>query len=301
MDVHKKFNFDNPEDSYWNETICASPSILNFKHDFVSSVSTNLLFDNSSSFFDDNDRLTESLTDIEHVVINGLDLAESNCLHEKDKESEKRRTPKKRVVNSSSSIVSDSSFGSYSYASDLTIHLDYGRLKSEHLKLQKHFEKFCGNRNKPLPVSDTVRRLAEGNSVSLDLYKSKKKKIEILDSAVESLDWDSIITVILFLKCTLSNCLFRQILLSRTIAAECYVSYLKEMKNFVELIDTLISLGRNDEAAMVEFRLACRKKQVPLRIEALRACLLGGFNNPPFSVETKYLMEYIEILEINSK
>lgn len=36
------------------------------------------------------------------------------------------------------SIVSDCSLGSY--ASEMTVHLDYVRLKTEHKKLKKHFE-----------------------------------------------------------------------------------------------------------------------------------------------------------------
>uniref|UniRef100_A0A914QEC6 Uncharacterized protein n=1 Tax=Panagrolaimus davidi TaxID=227884 RepID=A0A914QEC6_9BILA len=96
---------------------------------------------------------------------------------------------------------------------------------------------------------------------------------------------------------TLSNTNFREILIFKSTAASAYISYLRESGEHEELIDTLFSLGKNDEAAMVEFMLASKKRQSDTKIQALKKCLISGFTDPMLSAENGYVKDYINLLE----
>ena len=56
-------------------------------------------------------------------------------------------------------------------------------------------------------------------------------------------------------------------------------------------------MGRTDEAAMVEFVVASRKRQPEAKIHALRKCLISGLSDPTLSNEAKFVEEYITLLE----
>jgi hypothetical protein len=77
----------------------------------------------------------------------------------------------------------------------MTVHLDYARLKAEHRKLKKYFENAYENRYKTPPISETIRRISRCENVTLDFYRSKKEKTDLLDAALELDDWDVIVTV----------------------------------------------------------------------------------------------------------
>uniref|UniRef100_A0A915ECV5 Vps16 C-terminal domain-containing protein n=1 Tax=Ditylenchus dipsaci TaxID=166011 RepID=A0A915ECV5_9BILA len=330
MDIHRGFNFDDPEDSYWNETGGSTSLNDSSNHETNNSTParTNLDLESTTEISSAVARLSSQLVkDFELTVglVNenqattsersgtsdpGLALKKYNSIESDDlrsvTSSADATTSKLSNTNSSlleqivqhngaASIVSDCSLGSYS--SEVTVQLDYSRLKSEHKKLQKHFETIRKERYKAIPVYEAVKRLGKCQSVSLDLYKSKQDKTNLLEAALDSLDHDIICTVVLFLKRSLTNSLFREMLILKATAAEHYVQYLREAGEHQELVDTLFALGRCDEAAMVEFSLACRKRQPEQRAQALRKCLVSGFSVPALSNECAYVEEYVNLLE----
>ncbi|VDL76168.1 unnamed protein product [Nippostrongylus brasiliensis] len=240
--IKKKFIFDNPEDSYWNES-----------------------GSNSSSLFDD---LPSKQVDSSPMHAGGPSAASvmSEC--------------------SISSLPSDAH----------RLDLDYSRLKAEHRKLQRHLEEteipeafplfkkketvlvhlleqlqpqLCKSetnhhqairydRYRAPDVKEAVRRLLKGDPVSLEWYRTKLEKIQLLDAAVDVVDGNVILAVVLFLKNSLMDSLFRDILLMRPRAAEEYLTYLKTTRDHDELANTLFALGRNADAAMVEYSAALR-------------------------------------------
>ena len=101
----------------------------------------------------------------------------------------------------------------------------------------------------------------------------------------------------LFLKKSLSNSSFREILIFKSAAANAYISYLREAGEQDELINSLYSLGKSDEAAMVEFMLASKKRQPDARIQALKKSLISGFSDPTLSSESGHVRDYINLLE----
>lgn len=205
------------------------------------------------------------------------------------------------TVSTRDGYGSSNSLESQQTASDFTVHLDYARLKSEHRKLKKYFENAYDNRYRTPSVTETIRRLARCEPVPLDFYKSKKEKWDLLDAALELDDWDVVITVILFLKQTLDNSLFRQCLLERPTAAQHYVTYLHESGEKQELLDTLFGLGRIADAAVLEFAQASRCKDPKKQLEALRNCLLSGFSHPELVNERRHLEEWITLLAAHIK
>ncbi|CAK5032430.1 unnamed protein product [Meloidogyne enterolobii] len=185
-------------------------------------------------------------------------------------------------------------------SSNSTIQLDYSRLKAEHRKLKKYFEADYKNRFKPLPINETVRRLCNCEPTSLDLYISKQDKLDLLDEGLESGNWDVVITIILFIKRTLDNPIFRSILMERPEAAQYYVTYLKESGDRQELLYTLYGLGRIVEATMEEFKIACQHKDPKKKLDSLRHCLHDGFHHPDLTNERKFLEEWICLLETHT-
>ncbi|KAF7632887.1 hypothetical protein Mgra_00007746 [Meloidogyne graminicola] len=185
--------------------------------------------------------------------------------------------------------------------SDVTIHLDFERLKSEHRKLKKYFEIDYKNRFNPPSISEAVRRLCLCEPVSLDLYISKKDKFDLLDEGLQSYNWDVVVMIVLFLKRTLDNSIFRSALIERPDAAQYYVTYLRESGEYEELLYTLYGLGRIVEATMEEFKMACNHKDPIKQLRALQRCLLDGFQNPDLTTERRHLQEWISLLETHTK
>lgn len=52
-----------------------------------------------------------------------------------------------------------------------------------------------GERYRAPPIQETIKRIRSCEPVSLDLYRSKSDKIELLDAVIETLDRDAITRV----------------------------------------------------------------------------------------------------------
>lgn len=101
----------------------------------------------------------------------------------------------------------------------------------------------------------------------------------------------------MFIKSTLTNSLFREILLFKPEAADAYILYLKEAREYDELIETLYALGKSEKAAMFELMLANNKRQPEVKLQAVKKCLLNGFSDPSLSKEAEYIKDYIDLLD----
>ncbi|KAK0410697.1 hypothetical protein QR680_005282 [Steinernema hermaphroditum] len=272
----RRFNFSNPEDSYWNESGNANgvggSAAFNLFDD-VSSFDGNAaiaraalddLFDTREKFaFDDASSFAGSEVptsideEIDHLAKSFPNSTPSReraatcplvpdktlCDLNKLAQSNEGFTAldKKKDKLSTASVVSDCSIGSFS--SESTAQIDFSRLKSEHKKLQRHLE------------------------------------------------------VVLFLKRSLTDSIFREILLRKPDAADAYIAHLEDISDFSELTHTLFSLGRNEDAAMMEFCAASRKATTDGKIQALKKAMNSGFSSPILSSESKLVAEYIDLLE----
>ncbi|VDN17172.1 unnamed protein product [Gongylonema pulchrum] len=210
MAAHRKFTFDDPADSYWNANGPANVSLFgdvpSTSNAAAARAALEDLFESRIPFgSDDGSSNTESEPVLTvNLFKNGAGGATSGlsslrstevCLFIIVKENSLDR---KFSSKSAASIVSDGSADSFS--NNATAQLDYSRLKSEHRKLQKHLEVFVLNqvrleRYRAADPEVTIRRLLRGDSVTLDLYRSKKEKLNLLDAALDSYDGNVIIAV----------------------------------------------------------------------------------------------------------
>ncbi|KHJ86509.1 hypothetical protein OESDEN_13736, partial [Oesophagostomum dentatum] len=146
-------------------------------------------------------------------------------------------------------------------------------------------------------VKEAVRRLLKGDPVSLEWYRSKEEKVQLLDAAIDIVDGNVILAVVLFLKNTLMDSIFRDLLLRKPQAAEEYIAYLKITRDYDELTTTLFALGRNADAAMVEFSAALRHQVADQKVQALKKCVRSGFSDPLLVPEASIVGDYITLLE----
>ncbi|KAJ1366766.1 hypothetical protein KIN20_027522 [Parelaphostrongylus tenuis] len=297
--IKKKFTFDHPEDSYWNESGSNSSSLFDDlpSKQWAARAAVDSLFDQRELL---STKVPQPSSPIPLVNSTGETVQKREAFDEFIKQ----RTTNFKVETSplheggpsAASVVSECSVSSL--PSDANrLDLDYSRLKAEHRKLQRHLEAARYDRYRAPDVKEAVRRLLKGDPVSLEWYRSKEEKLQLLDAAIDIVDGNVILTVVLYLKNTLMDSLFRDILLRKPQAAEEYISYLKLTRDYDELTTTLFALGRNADAAMVEFSAALRHQVHEQKIQALRKCVRSGFSDPFLATEAAVVNDYVNLLE----
>ncbi|XP_063225585.1 vacuolar protein sorting-associated protein 16B isoform X2 [Bacillus rossius redtenbacheri] len=149
----------------------------------------------------------------------------------------------------------------------------------------------------PPPVDVTIKKLLLGQPYSLELYRSKASKTDLLDAAVKLGDGNAILAIVLFLVKTLKKSLVYQLLRTRPTAVAQYANYLATRLQVHELADLLQMVGQTKEAAMKQFQLAVKATQNPqLRLRKLRACLNNHFNDPDLK-DRIFIDNYIKLIE----
>ncbi|MCP9257096.1 BMA-SPE-39 [Dirofilaria immitis] len=297
MAAHRKFTFDNPEDSYWNSndpiTLPFADNNSSITNAAAARAALEDLFECKVRFGSEDgssNAESESLSVTENAAEQNLRNGSVNLLKasigtsipnrpilqlDENHSFDRKYSLKSATVfsKSTASVISDGSGESLS--SNVTAQLDYSRLKSEHRKLQKHLEQVRLERYRAADPEHTVRRLLRNDSVSLDLYRSKKEKLGLLEAALESYDGNVIIAVVLALERSLETSVFLDIIKQKPVAVNHYTAYLKDMKNFDQLTSTLLALNRMEEVALVLYSVACRK-QPSERIDADEALIKEG-------------------------
>ncbi|XP_044256718.1 spermatogenesis-defective protein 39 homolog [Tribolium madens] len=87
------------------------------------------------------------------------------------------------------------------------------------------------------PPEQTMKRKFCGENIILTAYKTLEDKLLLLDAALDIADGDIILTVILFLKKSLSSNLFFTQLAKRNAAVKHYANYLVEINDLQQLAD----------------------------------------------------------------
>lgn len=301
MAAHRKFTFDDPADSYWNAngpvTVSVFDDVPSTSNVAAARAALEDLFESKIRFgSEDGSSNTGSEAAVENPPKNGAIKSVPTTVSTRPSFHviEERSFDRKFSSKSAASIVSDGSAESFS--SNATAQLDYSRLKSEHRKLQKHLEQVRLERYRAADPEITVRRLLRGDPVTLDLYRSKKEKLNLLDAALDSYDGNVIIAVVLALERSLDTSVFLDILMQKSVAAQHYVAHLKDMGKFDQLTSILLALKRSEEAVMVMYSVAC-KKQPDERISYLKKCANACADDASLSAFAKAVNEYIDLLE----
>ncbi|RVE44944.1 hypothetical protein evm_010369 [Chilo suppressalis] len=149
-------------------------------------------------------------------------------------------------------------------------------------------------------VAVTLKRLVLGRRCSLHVHRSLKCKTELLDGAIAIGDGNAILTVVLFLIQTLNKKLVYELLSSRTVALNHYISFLQNEGKITELTDLLTMLGRSPEAAMYQFQ-HCVKSQgsnVDGLLRKLTNLMANHLNQPGGDTHhAKMVADYVKLLE----
>ncbi|GMS80031.1 hypothetical protein PENTCL1PPCAC_2206 [Pristionchus entomophagus] len=365
MGMHKKFTFDDPEDSYWNENgqksnnffddvgsrqVAARAAMANLfdadspfaagrgppkeqgkgpmdgkerggRGDGPTSVSMSSpegggssgktdTFNTSSRRLSIDPQMTPTVMKVAVEQIGSISLTDEMVTSTTTEIGERKEggmmggggetggmtTGVLPVRMSTASLVSEYSASSLPSEAN-KLDLDYNRLRAEHKKLAEHLKTVRNDRFRALEVNEAVRRMLTGETVSLDLYKSKEDKMKLLDAAIAIVDHHVILAVLYFLKSTLIETFFRDILLRKSEAAEVYIEHLKTTRDIHELTTTLFALGRNSEAAMIEFAGVCKTRDVKTRVGAVKRCLTSSFSDPTLSTEAALVSDHINMME----
>jgi len=91
----------------------------------------------------------------------------------------------------------------------------------------------------PLSPDRLILRIIMGESYSLNPYKSKKQKLELLDTALKYHDGNAIIAMVLHMKNTLKTSIFNQEMMLRPDAMDHYLSSLNAHQEYSDLSDVL--------------------------------------------------------------
>ncbi|KAJ0170730.1 hypothetical protein K1T71_013502 [Dendrolimus kikuchii] len=149
-------------------------------------------------------------------------------------------------------------------------------------------------------VAMTLKRLILGRSHSIHVHRSLKSKTELLDGSIAVGDGNAILTVVLFLIATLNKKLSYELLSSRPVAVNHYISFLQNEGKINELTDLLIMLGRSPEAAVHQFQHIVKSQgnNVDGLFKKLSNLLSNHFTQPGVDAhQAKMLADYIKLVE----
>jgi hypothetical protein len=118
-----------------------------------------------------------------------------------------------------------------------------------------------------------------GRPYSLECYKTLADKTSLLDEAVHSGDGNAILAAVLHLKKTVKRSILVKALTPRPVAAHHLVHHMKQRAEKTEVLALLSALGRREDAALWQYKLAVEQEPPEARVRALRTVLKVGVSN----------------------
>lgn len=154
-----------------------------------------------------------------------------------------------------------------------------------------------------LSPEETIWKMLKGNPYSLEQYRSLKEKLELLDRAVQFHDGNVITAILIFLKTTLRKEVLFGELITRTVAANHLVHLLKRSRDWKMLVELLTSMGKADEAALMEYKTHQTMRDPEKRVAFLKRCFSLPFSTEDSGhIRDQYtLLERQIIIEANDK
>ncbi|GAB1599858.1 spermatogenesis-defective protein 39 homolog [Argonauta hians] len=209
-----------------------------------------------------------------------------------DPHSKSRRGSQQIILDDDLSVVRE-------YVPKTTSSSSLHKLEAEVLSLKHSLR--TADREKWLkpPVSETLKRIRDGEAHSgISMYRTREDKVEILNKATESHDGNIIITVVLFLRQTLIDSVFHEILKAHLIAANHYISHMRALKNYSALTSFLKGMDMHEEAAMAIYKQAISSKDLVTKFSNLKRCLQEYKSSyPNMSTELWLIESQLALLE----
>ncbi|CAI5451973.1 unnamed protein product [Caenorhabditis angaria] len=299
MTLRRKFTFDNPEDSYWNESDSNSSSLFDDlqSKQLQARAAVDNLFGGDETPKPKNPSPLPPQTSEKVRLTNASPKASGKLV---DDFLSMKFVEKVKVAAPAAppSVVSEASASSLPSEAQ-RLDLDYSRLKAEHRKLQQHLETVRHDRFRPLNVEKAIERMIEGNEVSLDNYRSYNEKHQLIESASNVHDNNILFKVVIFLEKSLKEPLFFKLMATRKEACRVYVNYLQILKEWDKMKHFLRGIGRYQHAAIVEFEATRKYRRNPdKRVPLLRTMLHGSFSIPEMKFEAKQIENLMRNYEI---
>ncbi|CAD7092822.1 unnamed protein product [Hermetia illucens] len=217
-------------------------------------------------------------------------------------------------------LIADDSASEVSFefsSSDIPINtlisdVDLKRILDEQLLEESHFRKGMSQEEElkllrrkmqdivhAPPAEVAINKMLLGKRYSLTAYKSLHDKQQLLDEAIASGSGDVILGVVLFLVKTLNKKQLNRILLERPDACNSYLNYLVTRLDIAEATDFLTMLGRDQEAAMLQFKTAVTMHSDPtMKKNRLKKVFSDYFTQPGTnSLHTQLVASAINLLE----
>ncbi|KAJ6222958.1 hypothetical protein RDWZM_001503 [Blomia tropicalis] len=146
-----------------------------------------------------------------------------------------------------------------------------------------------------------IERIFTGDHcVNLSVFCGKEQKLELLDYALLTGNSYVITKIILFLQETLKPSIFHHEISRRSVASDHYLIYLRNSEQLDKLYDTLILLGRHEEAAFAMFSRAINSGQsYENQIKSIRKTLYNSFSvgGPEILKWQPFIKDHITLLE----
>ncbi|CAB1452262.1 unnamed protein product [Pleuronectes platessa] len=140
---------------------------------------------------------------------------------------------------------------------------------------------------------ETVHRMQQGKTVSLEKFRSLQDKLLLLDFSVSAHDGNVITAILIYLKRTLSKeVLFRE-LESRQTALRHFIHYLSETRDQKLLLELLRSLGRTEDMVLLRYKEHLGIADENKRRDFLKSCLSLAFSPE----DSAHVQDHFTLLE----
>lgn len=180
-------------------------------------------------------------------------------------------------------------------------------LETENARLKQQLRQASANSSQKNNITQTLEAFMDRTQCpSLEHFTSRKEKFDLLDQAIARHDGNAITRIIIWLKDTLKrdpNLMKDLMAPDRAVGMNHYICYLKEMKEYDELSELLISLNRPEEAAYLEYQRKLELyKSAKARSNELDSTLRLHFDSQrELEFDAKLIREQKRLLDMQPK
>ncbi|CAG9828174.1 unnamed protein product [Diabrotica balteata] len=147
------------------------------------------------------------------------------------------------------------------------------------------------------PVEEVIRKMASGHKYSLDVYKRFSDKMLLFNSALESMDGNIILKVILFLESTLKRDIFVNQLIKSKTGIKHYANYLIVNNRYEDLNSFYISTGVYSNMKQLYYLMARGVKNKTIILDRLRTLGMDLLQKMYHKDDSAEYNPYIKLLQ----
>ncbi|KAF2356222.1 hypothetical protein FHG87_013022 [Trinorchestia longiramus] len=170
-------------------------------------------------------------------------------------------------------------------------------LEQEVALLSNQLQASFSRSNVALAVPATVHAMCTGQPYSLHCYRSLQEKQELVAAALRAAHTQTLVAVLVFCRNTLSRQLFMQELERSPVAAQSYVCFLKQRRQYSDAVEVLQALGRQEEAALLRYRQCLSISDHAKKVSALSSLTSSSLTSPHLAHYRTIINDHVDLLE----